>query len=80
MHCALCHVLSATCTGRLGPKNLCQLSITVVVLPAWLKVKKMSLGSLVGQNYRNTHNKQHTQLLVIVRLPVVARKRLGTVY
>ena len=41
---------------------------------------EMSLGSLVGQNYRNTHNKQHTQLLVIVRLPVVARKRLGTVY
>ena len=27
MHCALCHVLSATCTGRLGQKNSCQLSI-----------------------------------------------------
>ena len=42
--------------------------------------ERMSLGSLVGQNYRNTHNKQHTQLLVIVCLPVAARKKLRTVY
>ena len=44
------------------------------------KGEEMSLGSLVGQNYRNTHNKQHTQLLEIVHLPVAARKQLGTVY
>ena len=27
MHCVLCCVLSVTCTGCLGRKNLCQLSI-----------------------------------------------------
>ena len=37
----------------------------------------MSLGSLVGQNYRNTHNKQHTQLLEIVRLPVAMETITG---
>ena len=39
----------------------------------------MSLGSLVGQT-TGTHTTNNTQLLVIVRLPVAARKELGTVY
>ena len=39
----------------------------------------MSLGSLVGQT-TGTHTTNNTQLLVIVHLPVVARKELGTVY
>ena len=40
---------------------------------------RMSLGSLVGQT-TGTHTTNNTQLLVIVRLPVAARKELGTVY
>ena len=39
----------------------------------------MSLGSLAGQT-TGTHTTNNTQLLEIVRLPVMARKELRTVY
>ena len=87
MHCALCHVLSATCTGRLGQENSCRLSIKglhfqgrqTCVEPSGNILEGMSLGSLVGQT-TGTHTTNNTQLLEIVCLPVAARKELGTVY